>query len=142
KAINFGDAAILTNTIVYAQGNPSQQCFVARLHPNGDLLWQTATTNAAMVYLATMDIIDGTNAVIAGLNWVGTVTWGAADLIGNLWFGRIDGTGRMLESSAGQFYAPTPALSIAADRAGNAYLATVQGANSNAVLSTGVVLGG
>ncbi len=135
NSLDFGAAKPLTNT--YSTTNP--QCFVARFQPNGNLIWQVGTTNYGAIQFAALDIVDGTNAVVAGINSYGTVTWGSSDVTNNFWIGRLAGDGTMTNAAGGQINSPMSGFGLAVDPWGNAFIGNAQVANYTMTFGNSVI---
>ena len=124
QSLNFGGAP-MTNRFPVVASQVGNQLFVARLGLDGSLLWQTNSTNAAAVGFATVSVVEGTNALVAGFNGAGTLSWGSQALAGtNTFVGRIDGNGHPDWLLAGRLPLLRPAMQLAAGPDGGAYLLT------------------
>lgn len=124
QTLSFGGPP-LTNRYSVVASQAGYQMFVARLGMDGSLLWQTNSTNAAAVGFATVSVLEGTNALVAGFNGAGALSWGSQALAGtNTFVGRVEGNGKFDWLLAGKLPLLRPGLQLATGSDGGAYLLT------------------
>ena len=140
--INLGGVP-LTNVFTYVGGYNVVQAFVARFQPDGSLIGQTVTTNAAAIQVVRLSLSGPTNAVVAGYFPAGAVTWGSQTITNaSFWVGRIDGNGTMREAAGALVDSYVYDVAVVADSRGNTYVGLTGKGNTNHLFGTAAVPGG